>query len=227
MKVWERLNRPYVILNAAVSLDGKIATRLGESELSSLEDWERVHRLRCRVDAIMIGVNTVLVDDPKLTIKCGRSPLKIVVDSLARTPPTARLLTHRGESKVMIVIGGEAPAYRIKALREAGAEVFRAGRRRRVNLKILMDKLYRRGIGRLLVEGGGNLNWSLFREGLIDEVQVALTPVIIGGREAVSLVEGEGFGRISEAQKLKLLSMEKVGFNLLLRFKCLPREGKP
>jgi 2,5-diamino-6-(ribosylamino)-4(3H)-pyrimidinone 5'-phosphate reductase len=221
------LNRPYVILNAAVSLDGKIATRLGESELSSLEDWERVHRLRCRVDAIMIGMNTVLVDNPKLTIKCGRSPLKIVVDSLARTPPTARLLTHRGESKVMIAVGGKAPAHRIKALRKAGAEVFRAGRRRRVNLKILMEELHRRGVGRLLVEGGGNLNWSLIREGLVDEVQVALTPVIIGGRKAVSLVEGEGFGRISEAQRLKLLSVEKVGFNLLLKFKCLPREGKP
>jgi len=213
--------RPYVILNAAMSLDGKIATKLGDSELSSPEDWERVHRLRCTVDAIMIGVNTLLVDDPKLTTKCPRPPLKIVVDSLARTPPTARLLTHRGEGKVLIAVGGEAPAYRVEALRRAGAEVFKAGRKRRVNLKILMAELWRRGVKRLLVEGGGNLNWSLISEGLVDEVQVALTPVILGGRNAVSLVEGEGFGKVDEAQRLELLSVEKVGFNLLLKFKCL------
>jgi len=221
------LNRPYVILNAAVSLDGKIATRLGDSEFSSPEDWERVHRLRCQVDAIMIGVNTVLVDDPKLTVKSGRKLLKIVVDSLARTPPTARIITHRGESMVMVAVGGEAPSYKIKALKRAGAEVFRAGRKRKVNLKILMGELHRRGVRKLLVEGGGNLNWGLLKEGLVDEVQVAITPVLVGGKEAVSLVEGEGFGKVSEAQKLKLLSVEKAGFNILLKFKCVPREGKP
>lgn len=213
------MERPYTILNAAMSVDGKIATRLGDSELSSPQDWERVRRLRCQVDAVMIGVGTLLVDDPKLTAECPKPPLKVVVDSLARTPPTSRLITHRGNAKVLVAVGGEAPSYRIEALRRAGAEILRAGRGRRVNLKILMAKLHKRGVRRLLVEGGGNLNWSLVREGLVDELYVALTPVIIGGRDAISLVEGEGYGKISEAPKLKLLSVERVGYNLLLKFK--------
>ena len=217
------LKKPYVILNAAMSLDGKIATRLGDSELSSPEDWERVHRLRCEVDGILVGVNTILVDDPKITVRCDRPIVKVVADSMARTPPTARLITHRGKNPVLIAVGGMAPEYRVKALREAGAEVFKTGEERRVNLRRLMEELASRGVKRLLVEGGGSLNWSLFKEGLIDEVQVAISPVIIGGRDAVSLVEGEGFGSIGEAQRLKLLGVEKAGYNLVLKYKCVGR----
>ena len=213
------MRRPHVILNAAMSLDGKIATRLGDSEFSSPEDWDRVHRLRCEVDAIMVGVNTILIDDPKITVKCGKKILKVVVDSLARTPPTARIITHRGDCPVLIAVGGEAPEYRVEALRKAGAEVFRAGSGRRVDLKRLMAELWCRGIRCLLVEGGGNLNWGLLEENLVDEVQVAIAPVIVGGRDAVTLVEGLGFGKISEAPKFKLLKVENAGFNVVLKFK--------
>jgi 2,5-diamino-6-hydroxy-4-(5-phosphoribosylamino)pyrimidine 1'-reductase len=202
-----------------MSIDGKIATRLGDSEFSSAEDWDRVHKLRCQVDAIMVGVNTILVDDPKLTIKCRRRILKVVADSLARTPSTARIITHRGNCPILIAVGGEAPKYRVEALKMAGAEVFKAGSGRRVNLRRLMAELWRRGVKQVLVEGGGNLNWSLIREDLVDEIYVAVAPVIVGGRDAVTLVEGLGFGKISEAPKFKLLKVEEVGFNLLLKFR--------
>jgi len=138
---------------------------------------------------------------------------------MARTPPNARLITHRGNSQVLIAVGGQAPPGRVEALRRAGAEVFQAGGGRRVNLKVLLEELGKRGVKRLLVEGGGNLNWSLFKEGLVDEVQVAISPVIIGGKDAVTLVEGEGFGSIGEARRLRLEAVEKAGFNLVLKYK--------
>ncbi|MHA1606286.1 MAG: 2,5-diamino-6-(ribosylamino)-4(3H)-pyrimidinone 5'-phosphate reductase [Candidatus Freyarchaeota archaeon] len=211
--------KPYVILNAAMSLDGKIATVGGDSEFSDEEDWRRVHRLRAEVDAIMVGVNTVLADDPKLTSKVGRSPLRVVVDSMARTPPTARVLTYRRDVPTVIAVTGRAPAERVERLREAGARILVCGEGRRVDLEVLMEKLFEMGVRRLLLEGGGNLNWGMFEKGLVDEVRVAVAPVIVGGSRAVTLVEGEGFGRVSRAVKLKILNAERVGGCLLITCK--------
>ncbi|WP_309493757.1 2,5-diamino-6-(ribosylamino)-4(3H)-pyrimidinone 5'-phosphate reductase [Candidatus Hecatella orcuttiae] len=214
--------RPYVILNAAMSLDGKIASRRGDSALSSPEDWRRVHRLRRRVDAIMIGINTLLVDDPKLTVKGPRAvgvPLKIVVDSRARTPPDAKILTHTHKGGVLIAVGGRAPETRVKALRKAGAQVLRAGETEKVNLKLLLKKLGKMGVKTVLLEGGGTLNWGMVKAGLVDEVQVAIAPYLVGGREAVSLVEGEGFPTIRESFKLRFSGMEKAGEDIVLKFR--------
>ena len=220
------MQKPYVIINSAMSLDGKIATKTGDSEFSSPEDWNRVHQLRCQVDAIMVGVNTILKDNPKITIRCRRRPIKVVVDSLARTPPNARIITHRDGCPVLIAVGGKASASRVNALKRAGADVFRAGRGRRVNLHLLMAELWKRGVRRLMVEGGGTLNWSLVKEGLVDEIQVAVAPVIVGGVNAVSLVGGEGFRKVSEAQWLRLEAVEQAGYNIILKFHCLPRKVK-
>jgi len=211
--------KPYVILNAAMSLDGKIATVGGDSEFSDEEDWRRVHRLRAEVDAIMVGVNTVLADDPKLTSKVGRSPLRVVVDSMAKTPPTARVLTYRRDVPTVIAVTGRAPAERVEKLREAGARILVCGEGRRVDLEVLMEKLFEMGVRRLLLEGGGSLNWGMFEKGLVDEVRVAVAPVIVGGSRAVTLVEGEGFGRVSQAVKLKILNAERVGGCLLITCK--------
>ncbi|MBS7247621.1 MAG: 2,5-diamino-6-(ribosylamino)-4(3H)-pyrimidinone 5'-phosphate reductase [Candidatus Jordarchaeales archaeon] len=219
-------NRPYVILNAAMSLDGKIATVSGDSEFSDEEDWMRVHRLRSEVDAIMVGVNTVIVDDPKLTSKVGRSPLRVIVDSMARTPPTARAITFmRGEVPTVIAVTGRAPAERVEELRKAGANVIVCGEEEKVNLEILMERLSEMGVKSLLLEGGGNLNWSMLEKGLVDEVRVAIAPVIVGGREAVTLVEGEGFSRVSQAVNVEFVKAERVGSCLLITCKVKGRPG--
>lgn len=213
-------NRPYVILNAAMSLDGKIATVSGDSEFSDEEDWRRVHKLRSEVDAIMVGVNTVLVDDPKLTSKVGRSPIRVVVDSMARTPPTARVITFmRGEVPTIIAVTGRAPAEKVERLREAGAQVIVCGEGDRVDLEALMEKLFEMGVRTLLLEGGGNLNWSMIERGLVDEVRVAVAPVIVGGSGAVTLVEGEGFRKVSQAVGLEFVNVERVGRCLLITCK--------
>ncbi len=200
-----------------MSLDGKIATVSGDSEFSDEEDWMRVHRLRSEVDAIMVGVNTVLADDPKLTSKVGRSPMRVVVDSMARTPPTARVITFmRREVPTIIAVTGKAPAERIEDLRKAGANVMVCGEKGKVDLEALMEKLFEMGVRTLLLEGGGNLNWSMLERGLVDEVRVAIAPVIVGGSKAITLVEGEGFSKVSQAVKVEFLGVEKVGSCLLI-----------
>ncbi|MEM1658438.1 MAG: 2,5-diamino-6-(ribosylamino)-4(3H)-pyrimidinone 5'-phosphate reductase [Candidatus Jordarchaeales archaeon] len=217
-------NRPYVILNAAMSLDGKIATVSGDSAFSDEKDWERVHRLRSEVDAIMVGVNTVLVDDPKLTSKVGKSPLRVVVDSKARTPPTARVITFmKGEVPTVVAVTSKAPAERVERLKQAGAKVIVCGNGDKVDLEMLMEKLSEMGVRTLMLEGGGNLNWGMLEKGLVDEIRVAIAPVVVGGSKAVTLVEGEGFEKVSQAVKLEFVKVETVGSCLLVTCKVKGR----
>jgi 2,5-diamino-6-(ribosylamino)-4(3H)-pyrimidinone 5'-phosphate reductase len=215
------LGKPYVILSAAMSVDGKIATRGGDSAYSDEEDWRRVHKLRSEVDAIMVGIHTILVDDSKLTSKEGKSPVRVVVDSDARTPPNARVITVRPEVETIIAVTSIAPPERISILQKKGAKILVCGDGELVDLKILMEKLYDRGVKKLMLEGGGNLNWGMISKGLIDEIRIAVSPVIVGGIKAITLVEGEGFTKVSEGVKLELINTEKVGKNLVLTYKVL------
>lgn len=211
--------RPYVILNAAMTLDGKIATRLGDSRISCLEDLKRVHILRASVDAVMVGINTVLKDNPKLTVRLvkGRNPLRIVVDSLAKIPLDANVISDKSTSTI-IAVTEKAPAEKIDALRSAGAEIIIAGSGPRVDLKLLMKRLRERNIRKLLLEGGGELNWSMLRNRLVDEIRIAIAPIIVGGRNAVTLVGGEGVARVDEGIKLKLICIEQYGEDLVLTY---------
>jgi len=217
--------RPYVILNAGMTLDGKIATCEGDSEISSEEDLRRVHRLRSEVDAIMVGANTALKDDPRLSVhrikRKGRNPLRVVVDSRARIPLTARMFKEEGETVVAVSL--RADKARVERLREK-AEVMLCGSEK-VNLRCLMRKLYDKGVRKLLLEGGGNLNWSMLKEGLVDEVRVAIAPCIVGGSRAVTLVEGEGFSKVSEGIKLELRRTRRLGRDLVLEYTVV-REGE-
>ncbi|RJX16247.1 2,5-diamino-6-(ribosylamino)-4(3H)-pyrimidinone 5'-phosphate reductase [Candidatus Bathyarchaeota archaeon] len=216
-----RDNRPYVILNAAMTLDGKIATWKGDSEISSTEDWERVHKLRAWVDGLMIGIGTLLKDNPKLTVKYPRKkPLtKIVVDSLARTPTNAKIFQYKDGSRIVLAVTSKASKKKIKKLQESGATVIVAGSGRKVNLKQLLQKLWKMGIKILMVEGGGNLNWGMVKAGLVDEVRVAVAPILVGGKNATTLVEGEGYPKIQDGLKLKLVKIETAGENLVLTYK--------
>lgn len=216
------MKRPYIILNAGMTLDGKIASKSRDVKISCKEDLERVHEIRKDIDAIMVGIGTVLDDDPRLTVhkipgKREDNPLRVVADSMARTPPGARVINDDAET--IIAVSEAAPKNRIVVL-EKSADVFVCGENR-VDLECLMEELYKRGVKTLLLEGGGTLNWGMLERDLVDEVKVAITPRIVGGTDALTLVEGEGFEKISDGVKLKLKKHYQLGRDLILEYEVL------
>ncbi len=206
--------RPRVIINAAMSVDGKIALRGGKRiKISDEEDFRRVHELRNEVDAILVGINTVLLDDPKLVVKekyvkDPRHPLRVVLDSKLRIPATARVLNDIAET--VVITTEDAPERRINA------EIIRCGRGM-VDLKCALEQLYARGIRSLLVEGGGTVIYSFLKEGLVDELQVFVGSMIIGGG-APTLAEGEGASEEPGVIRLRLLEARTLGSGVLLRY---------
>ncbi|WP_423791938.1 2,5-diamino-6-(ribosylamino)-4(3H)-pyrimidinone 5'-phosphate reductase [Methanocaldococcus indicus] len=211
--------KPYVISNVGMSLDGKLATVGGDSRISCEEDLIRVHKIREKVDGIMVGIGTVLKDNPRLTvhkIKSNKNPVRIVVDSKLRIPLNARVLNK--EAKTIIATTEKADKEKLKELSKIeNVEVIICGKEK-VDLKKLMEELYKRGIKSILLEGGGTLNWGMFKEGLVDEVSVYIAPMIFGGK-AVSYVDGEGFKTVDEAVKLELKNFYRLGEGIVLEFK--------
>lgn len=220
------MNRPYVILNAAMTLDGKIATAEGDSRISCEKDLVRIHRLRASVDAVMVGVGTVLADDPSLTVRRarGKNPVRVVADSLAKTPPGAKVLD--GSAPTIIAAAQGAPKRRVQRLRATGANVVITGKKE-VNLQDLLKRLRSIGVRTLLLEGGSTLNWGMLKRGLVDEVRVAISPRVVGGAGAKTLVGGEGFAKIGEGVALELLRVGRIGRDLLLTYRVRGAEGAP
>ncbi len=214
-------SRPYVVLNAAMSLDGKIATISGAAEFSSKADWRRVHKLRSQVDAIMVGINTILKDDPKLYVKHYETTKlwRIIVDSTARTPLDAKLFQmDPAIYPIIIAVTNRAPESNVRKLEERGAKVLKAGNDERVDLPVVMQELFKRNIEKVLLEGGGTLNFSMLQDKLVDKVIVAIAPVIIGGRDAISLVEGVGVSLVEDGFHLEFTEYELIGNNIVLHF---------
>lgn len=217
---------PFVTAKFAMSLDGKIATRTGDSRwISGEQSREYVHRLRRAVDAIMVGVNTILTDDPRLTARDRlehgeeiKNPIRVVVDSKGRTPPTAQVFKQPG--KIIVATTPLAPSTRIKKLKEAGAEVLElpsfSPDEGLVDLGDLLKELGRREITSVVVEGGGTLLGSLFEGGMVDKVIAFIAPVIIGGAEAGSAVGGKGVERIAQAIKLTKVKIERIGDDVMM-----------
>jgi 2,5-diamino-6-(ribosylamino)-4(3H)-pyrimidinone 5'-phosphate reductase len=203
---------------AAMALDGKIATRSGDSRISSGSDLKRLHRLRAEADAVMIGVGTQLKDNPLLTVRRvrGRSPIRIIIDGLARTPANSRIFSTK-DSRIIVAVSNRAPPTRVNKLKRAGAEIIQCGTQQ-VNLKKLLAKLHANGVNRILLEGGGKLNWSMLSNGLVDEIMVTVAPIIIGGEKATTLVEGVGAGEIDGAIKLSLKNMKRHGSELVMHY---------
>ena len=211
--------KPYVILNAAMTLDGKIATKNGSSEISGEEDLKRVHKLRKDSDAIMVGINTVLADDPRLTIhkipsEYDDNPLRIVVDSKARTPLKSRILND--EAPTIIAVTKNAPPEKVMKL-EQKVEVLFCGKNQ-VNLERLMEEIGRRGVKTLMLEGGSTLNYSMFEKKLIDEVRVCIAPMIAGGINSKTLVDGPGVDYMKNAYQLTLKKCYKLGNDLIVEY---------
>lgn len=216
--------KPYVILNAAMTLDGKIATKTGSSNISGKKDLERVHILRKEVDAIMVGINTVLVDDPRLTVhkvasKKENNPIRVVVDSKAKTHFNSRILND--DAKTIIAISNESKNdpeiisncnYLSKY-----ADIFSSGNEQ-VDLKALMDYLYGEGIKTLMLEGGSTLNFSMIKEKLIHEIRVCVAPMVVGGKSAKTLFDGEGFDYMDEAIELKFKNSYSLDEDIILEY---------
>jgi 2,5-diamino-6-(ribosylamino)-4(3H)-pyrimidinone 5'-phosphate reductase len=202
--------RPYVQVNCAMTADGKLAGRRRKQiRISSPEDLERVQALRARNDAILVGVGTILSDDPHLTLKeAGRNPIRVVLDSQGRTPSDAQVLD--GRAPTIIATSEECEKT------WASAEVIRSGQSQ-VGLKGVLEALHERGVRTLLVEGGGEVIWSFFKEGLVDRYSVFVGSLIIGGRTAPTPVDGEGFGD-DEAMRLRLKGYERLGDGVLLEY---------
>ena len=201
-----------VTINTAMTIDGKIATVSGDSKISSGQDLKRVHELRSSTDAVMVGISTILVDNPMLSVrlsnKPGINPVRIVIDSTARIPLKSRILRSAHNNITIIAVTSRASINKIKKIQNRGAMVLVAGTRD-VDLRKVFSIIQNIGIQRVLVEGGGELNWSVIRRGLIAKLIVTIAPVIAGGRNATTLVEGEGYRRISKAMKLKLTKVSR------------------
>lgn len=213
--------KPYVIMNAAMTLDGKIASNSGDSKISSRLDMERVHELRSKVDAILVGINTVLTDNPLLTARHGRkNPIRVIVDSKARIGFATKIMRSCNAIPTIIALSEKAPESKINKLKSLGASVLVCGKSK-VDLKKLLIMLKDSGVNKLLVEGGGEINWSMLADGLVDEVTVTVAPKMIGGREAVTLVEGKGFGMINKGIKLKLIGIKKISNEVVLSYKVI------
>ena len=206
-----------------MSLDGKIATHTGDSKwVTGPEARELVQQMRRESDAVLVGVNTVLADDPQLTARdidgkpLQRQPLRVVLDSHCRIPPEARLLREPGTT--IIVASEDAPALLVARLEAAGAELYLGpvGLDGRVDLPSLMAKLGDQGVVSLVAEGGGVVLGSLFDAGLVDKVFAFVAPLIIGGEDAASPVAGQGVSLMSETWRVERTNLLQVGPDWLI-----------
>lgn len=197
--------RPYVILSAATSLDGKIATKSGDSRFSSGKDKTRVYRLRAAVDAILVGKNTVKRDDPILTVHHvkGKNPIRIILDSRATISTKSRIIKTCNKIPTIIAVSKRASNKNLEKLRKFPLKIIVSGNNI-VNIKKLLKTLWKLKIRKILVEGGGTVNWEFVKQNLFDEIIVTITPFLVGGKDAVSIIEGKGFFKIVKSRKLKL-----------------------
>lgn len=224
------MNRPFTFINSAMSADGKISTKERKQvRISGDIDFDRMDELRSSSDAIMVGVGTVLADDPSLTVKSqslrdarknaglDEDPIRIIVDSKARTPLDADIF-KKGAGMRIVAVSSSAPKENVDALSEK-ATIIAAGAEK-VDLGLLMSKLSSMGIQRLMVEGGATLNWGLLSNGLVDEVFSFVGNIFIGGNSSPTLVDGDGFLEC-DLLPLELISSDAMGEGVLLKWKVL------
>ncbi|MBX3330826.1 MAG: bifunctional diaminohydroxyphosphoribosylaminopyrimidine deaminase/5-amino-6-(5-phosphoribosylamino)uracil reductase RibD [Nitrospira sp.] len=223
---WMKTGRPYVTLKTGMTLDGKMATATGESRwITGASSRREVHQFRCCVDAVLIGVETVLADDPSLTARTGprleklasRQPLRIVVDSRLRTPFKAQVLTQQGKAKTIIATTAAAPAAQRSVLQEKGVEILTLPtRQNRVSLPALLKQLGRRGITSLLVEGGSEVNAAMLKAKLVDRIRLYMAPLLLGGQNAKSVIGGESPARLAGAIEVRHVVTRFVGNDVVV-----------
>jgi len=208
-----RTKRPYITLKWAMSLDGKIATKTGQAKwISSVQARKYTHHLRAEAGAIIVGINTVLKDDPSLTVRGipgASNPVRIILDHNLRIPLKANVLDHKAKSTV--VCGKDASRARAVRLMKQGVEVIQINK-----LPDLLNILVNRGIARILVEGGGMVHASFIEQGLADQAIAVIAPIIIGGKQAVTPVSGSGIDSIKNAPRLEDMKIRQIGDNVII-----------
>lgn len=218
---WVATGRPYVVAKVGQSLDGKIATRGGQSRwITGPEARAYAHGLRASSDAVLVGVNTIIKDNSLLNVRYGKkgaAPVKIILDSRLRTPADARIFSKASSGAVWLAATARAGRGSRKRL-EGKAEILQIrGKRGNVDLRSLLDTLGKRGIVRLLVEGGGEALGSAFSERVVNEAHFIIAPKIIGGADAVSAVEGRGALFLKDCAKLKDAEIKRLGEDWVVR----------
>jgi diaminohydroxyphosphoribosylaminopyrimidine deaminase / 5-amino-6-(5-phosphoribosylamino)uracil reductase len=220
-----RVGRPWVLFKSAMTLDGKVATRTGDSQWISGEDSrELAHRWRASVDAVVVGIGTALADDPRLTARpdglaaeLPHQPRRVVFDSLARLPPSSQLVAAAAEIPLTIVVSRAAARADTDALEAAGVQVLVAtGENEPARVRSALEQLGTLGIASVLLEGGPHLAGAFLDAGEIDEIRLFLAPLLLGGSAARDPLEGKGVEQISEALRALTFDCERVGGDLLI-----------
>ena len=220
-----RTGRPWVLFKSAMTLDGKVATRAGDSQWISCEESRLLaHRWRASVDAVVVGIGTALADDPQLTARPDgipaepeRQPRRVVFDSLARLPTGSQLLAAADQVPLTVVVSRAASRADTAALEAAGAQVLVAtGENEPARVRSALDQLGADGVASVLLEGGPHLAGAFLDAGEIDEIRLFLAPVLLGGRTARDPLEGEGVERISDALRALTFDCDRIGEDLLV-----------
>jgi diaminohydroxyphosphoribosylaminopyrimidine deaminase/5-amino-6-(5-phosphoribosylamino)uracil reductase len=215
-----RTNRPFVLLKLAMTLDGKLATRTGDSRWITSESARKlVHELRARYSAVGVGINTVLSDDPRLTVRKAEGPdgARVIFDSKGRTPLDSKILNLSSSAPTIVATSDDIARYEVEKYEERGGEVWQfPGSGDRVDLESLLERMGSKGYDSLLVEGGGEVAWSLFDRNLVDKVRFFYAPRVIGGRDAVPAVGGEGKAEVRDGVVIDRLSLEEIGDDVSL-----------
>lgn len=222
---------PFVVLKAAVSLDGKIATRTGDARwVSGERSRERVHALRDQIDAVIVGIGTVRRDNPRLTTRMpegGRDPIRVIVDGLGPLPHDAQILQADVASRTWVAVAADAPAERIRALECRGLTVLEAGGfHGRVSLGHLLKRLGEREVTSVMIEGGEGIFTSAIEEEIVDKFLFFLAPILVGGKTAPTLLGGTGIDKIGQALRLARLRTEQLGEDLLIEGYHSTYEGR-
>jgi diaminohydroxyphosphoribosylaminopyrimidine deaminase/5-amino-6-(5-phosphoribosylamino)uracil reductase len=220
-----RTGRPWVLFKSAMTLDGKVATRTGDSKwISSEASRELAHHWRASVDAVVVGIGTALADDPQLTARIEipdipelRQPRRVVFDSTGRLPLDSQLVTQAPEVPLTVVVSRAAHRSACEALANAGADVIVAtGEHEPARVRSALDQLGEQGVASILLEGGPHLAGAFYDAGEIDEVRLFLAPLLLGGSKARDPLEGEGVERISDALRALTLDCEMVAGDVLI-----------
>ncbi len=216
---WMTQKRPYIVLKMAMSLDGKIASASGDSKwISSPLSRRLVHELRAGSDAVLIGANTAIKDNPSLTAHgAGRNPIRVILDPHLRTPESLRIYKDK-KAPTLVITSLNSSLKKARFLQRKGIQILRLGLKYgKFELRDVVRNISKVNVSQLFIEGGGETAWSFICHRLVDEILVFVAPIIIGGKDSKTPVEGAGFKRIKDALKIKLLSITPLGPDVLIR----------
>jgi diaminohydroxyphosphoribosylaminopyrimidine deaminase / 5-amino-6-(5-phosphoribosylamino)uracil reductase len=216
-----RLGRPFVVFKSAMSLDGKVATRTGDSKwISGEESRAVVHRWRAECDAVAVGIGTALMDDPQLTARTElvtRQPRRVIFDSMARLPLNSHLVRSARRDPITVAVSRAAPRAATDALKIQGADVLvAAGENEPARIRSALDQLGAAGVTSILLEGGPHLAGAFFDAGEIDELRLFLAPLMLGGKAARNVLEGEGSEAVGEALRASYTECQRIQDDLLV-----------